>query len=268
MNYIDIALLEKSFQEISRVLSSIQQEDGMKRSFFRTLCYLFNHNDLSVRRLVIITAADKLKDKHVTKAQLRQIELLLVIGLSDKDTRCDALEGLSYFSDDNLLPLYGGILLNDSNKLVRVQAAENLSCSNDKAAIPFLEAALKDKSYLVRMYSAYGLGRLNSYNSIDKLTKLENTSRNMQIKTACAGGLLLLTGEKIWLDKLLGALSDDNYYVPMNAIVYIEDAIDNGLTTFDVVSKTVRKSLKKQNHKPTYLRIKDFIKRFSQADIV
>lgn len=260
MKSIDVSLLEKDFKEISPLLSLIEQEDGISPSSLKTLYLLFNHSDLAVRQFVIIIALKKLEDENVNNAQLKQIEHLLIIGLGDKDTRCDALEGLSNFTDKNYIFLYGGMLLNDSNELVRVQAAENLSFTNNKEAIPFLEESLKDKSYLVKKYGAYGLGLLHSYKSINKLIELQKNNKNVLVKTACSGALLLLTNNHVWLDKLLLALSDKDYHVPMNAILYIEDAIEQGIISFDDVSAKVGKSLITQEHKPTFSRIEQFLK--------
>lgn len=258
---IDISLLEKDFKDLYTVLTLIEHQKGISSSSLKTLYYLFNHSDLTVRQFVIIVASKKIADKCVKKTQLKQLECLLLIGLSDKHTKSDALEGLANFANNNLVYFFGGILLNDSNELVRVQAAENLSISKNKAAIPFLEKSLNDKSYLVKSYGAYGLGLLHSVESVDILTKLQNRCKHVQVKAACSGALFLLTRDNIWLDKLLTALSDEDYHVPMNVIIYIEDAIEKGLISFDDVSRTVWQSLKRQKNKPTCLRIEQFLKR-------
>lgn len=250
-------LKEQDYIDLQGQLDAIKRKDPDSISL-NDLFFLSRHKDPSVRQTVIEIVKEKIKkEKGRNKEELFP---LLLIGIGDKDCRYEALEGLIYYREKNLVFLLGGILLQDKDPLVRVQASEILASVGDNSAIPFLEHSLTDKDPLVRVYSAYGLALLDSKENIPNLIRLQKLSRKMTVKAACWGGLLLLTKERIWLEKLLEVIDHSDYHVPMQAINYIENAIEEGIILRENVVSRIKTSLRNEKRKAVSSRMKRFIK--------
>lgn len=63
-------------------------------------------------------------------------------------------------------------LQNDSNEVVRSMAARLMALDGSKEFIPFLEQALQDESYLVRMEAVQSLGSLQAEEMLPQLRRM------------------------------------------------------------------------------------------------
>jgi hypothetical protein len=252
------SLSKLDYNALSGKLDLIKKEKGrMTEESLGVLFFFSQHKDVFVRQAVMEVVIDKLKKGHpIEKVKLYP---LLLVGVGDKDCRYAAIEGLSYFPKANLIYLLGSVLLQDKNSLVRVQASDVLAFLNSRAAIPYLEHSLNDKDSLVRTYSAYGLALLGSKESIPGLVKLQKNDRRASVKTACWGGLLLLTRERVWLEKLFNVLNHSDYHIPMQAISYISNAVDEKIISKKDVMSQILDCLRKEKREAVSSRMKTFL---------
>jgi hypothetical protein len=252
-----IALKNRSYNQLQRRVNLVKVRKNLLK-FSPELFFLSQHKEPYVRQSVVEIVKQNVHDSdEKTKKKLLP---LLFRGIGDVDCRYEALEGLLNYPEINYTFLIGGILLQDDSPNVRVQASDLLASLQQPEAVPFLEASLNDKDALVRVYSAYGLALLDSKQSIPKLIKLERKDRKMTVKTACWGGLLLLTAERVWLEKMFKVLDYKDYHVPMQAINYISNAVKDHIISMEDVAPHIEKYFRKERREAVSSRMKSFLK--------
>lgn len=255
-----ISLKEKDYDYLFGKLNEIAS-NPLDPSTFSIMYFLMQHQDEFVR-LNVIDAITKVLANTTNKNKEILLPLIL-IGIGDKECRYNALPLLRYYPENTFFFLLTGILLQDKNPLVRVQASELIIELKQPEGIPFLEEALTDKAPLVRAYSAYGLALLESAASVPLLFRLQKNERNTQVKAACWGGLLLLTKEPLWLNKMLNSLGSADYHVPMQIITYLDDAIEKNIVEPEDAILQVQKYLQKETRVAVSSRMADFIEDYT-----
>lgn len=253
-----IALKNKSYNQLEEKLNVIKRRRNVLKAL-PELFFLSQHKDAYVRQSVVEIVKRNIQDSN--KGTQRSLLPLVLRGVGDPDCRYEALEGLIKFREKPYIFLIGSILLQDNSPIVRVQASDLLASLQQAEGIPFLEGSLDDKYALVRVYSAYGLALLDSKESIPKLIKLEKKDREITVKTACWGALFLLTGKRLWLEKMLRVLNHRNYHVPMQVINYISNAVDGGAISFMDVAPYIEQYSRNEKRKAVSSRMYEFLRR-------
>ncbi len=250
-----------SFEDKKEVLKKkfyALETHGLNADDLHELFFLSRHRDKSIRAYVggiaaTVAQSGKYPDEFAGF-------LLTLIG--ENENRRDALESLQYDQRSDLLYLYGGLLIQDSDELVRVQASENLAGLNEPAVRPFLEAGLEDKSVLVRFYCAYGLGLVRAKESESRLVALQKADGDIQVRAACWAALFLITTDEAWLDKMIGLLNHENDSVCQNVINYLSDAIEMELIEADTAIKAVNEVLETEERLHIAEDMKEFLAKY------
>lgn len=250
------------FEELFTHLSNSR----VNKYILEYLLFFLVHHDITVRQMALTIVIDKIK-KLKNKKMRDVLFFLLLLGSGDKFCRYEAIEGLIYYPEkkEYILKLLEAVLLQDHDPLIRVQAIDVLLDFNDSSTIPLLEYALNDKDTLVRVYAAWGLGLLNSSTSTNKLICLQDKSRNMLIKAACWGALLLLTGDKQWYEKLINkkVFYHKDYHIPMQVIYYLSEAVEAAIIFPKEIVPHIKSYLRTEGRKAVVERMENFIKQYS-----
>jgi HEAT repeats len=177
----------------------------------------WRHSECFVRRVAV---------ECMTALRPRSLVRTLTDALRDDcwEVRVAALEGLEVtLHGRRRSPRAVDRLLQDSSKLVRLQAAETLGAIGDRAALVPLRRALDDRSPLVRRYVAEAIGRLGTQTDVRRLQARIRRERSQSAKVGLWHGVYLL-GVSDALPQLFSLLKSRNYAIRSAVAVALQDA--------------------------------------------
>ncbi|MGH1352620.1 MAG: HEAT repeat domain-containing protein [Methyloligellaceae bacterium] len=141
-----------------------------------------------------------------------------------------AIKGLNRSKKSDITRLLISMLSN-TNARIRAQAAHNLAYRGDRAAIPYLIAALEDPVGDVGKMAAYGLGQMRTEEGFEALiTALKNKRK---LTRRAAADVLAKFADKRAIEPLKQALNDSDWevrYTANRTIKIISNPIGRNVT--------------------------------------
>ncbi len=147
--------------------------------------------------------------------------------------RCDAVEYLSQFINDEKISTKIQELFYDRNYLVRCEAYDAFYNSNSVSTMePLLNRLQTERSQCARMHICSTINSIIKQNDISddikkRLLKLYMEEKSPKVLIAYYGTMYLLSKDVKYIEKALAALDDEDYHIRCNVVNILYDVIDN-----------------------------------------
>lgn len=153
--------------------------------------------------------------------------------------RCDAVEELSFFIEEEQVLKAIIEMLNDRNYLVRCEACDALINTKSIEVLNILIFHLKkEKSSIARMYTISTICNLMKQvvyteEVVIQLNALYSKEKSKRVLIAYLSLFYLIEKERKYIEDALEYINDEDYHIRINVINLLSEVIDNNI--IDVV---------------------------------